>query len=99
MLKYLKEHHTRISSQDATRFQKFGMCFEHPKKENEYYDRNRNKAFCNICAIKIAQERQEGQKNLVSLEDAYNIAKKRASNENKDPALDQRKQIIKNQMD
>ena len=45
----------------------------------------------------MAQGKKDGQNGLVSLDSAYTIAKKRAKNP--DAALEQRKQMIKNQMD
>ena len=92
----LRAKHIRVPIQDA-KLHKFGNCAEHPKKQNEYYDRLRNKAFCTMCAIDMAQGKKDGQNNLVSLDHAYSVAKQRA--ENPDAALEQRKAMIKQQMD
>jgi len=53
VLRDMLRDHKRVPIQDA-KPQMFGYCQEHPKKENEYYDRVRNKAFCTICAIDMA---------------------------------------------
>jgi hypothetical protein len=45
----------------------------------------------------MTQGKKDGQSNLVSLKSAYSLAKQRASNP--DAALEQRKQMIKTQMD
>ena len=50
-----------------------------------------------MCAIDMAQGKKDGQNSMVSLESAYSAAKKRAKNP--DAALEQRKQMIRNQMD
>ena len=95
-MQYLRSKHVRVPIQEA-KLHKFGNCNEHPKKQNEYYDRMRNKAFCTMCAIDMAQGKKDGQNNLVSLDHAYSVAKQRA--ENPDAALEQRKAMIKQQMD
>jgi hypothetical protein len=53
ILNLLRGEHNRVPIQNAQPHL-FGFCTEHPKKENEYYDRVRNKAFCTICAIDMA---------------------------------------------
>jgi hypothetical protein len=45
----------------------------------------------------LAQGKKDGQNSLVTLESAYALAKSRATNP--DAALDQRKQMIRHQMD
>ena len=67
--------HNIISIDDAK--PKFGNCKNHDRK-NEYYDMKRNKACCTMCAIEMSSGgKQGGNVNLVSLENAYSIAKKR----------------------
>lgn len=34
--------------------QRFGRCKNHKTRNNEYYDKLRNQAYCTICAIEIA---------------------------------------------
>ena len=92
----LRVRHSRVPIREATP-QRFGFCPDHPKRQNEYYDRLRNQAFCALCAIERAQGRKDGQTGLVSLAAAYSSAKKRARNP--DAALDQRKEKLRNQMD
>ena len=50
-----------------------------------------------MCAIDMAQGKKDGQNNLVSLDHAYSVATQRAANP--DAALEQRKAMIKQQMD
>jgi len=96
ILNQLRLQHNRVPVQESAPH-RFGFCSEHPKRPNEYYDRLRNQAFCTMCAIDMAQGKKDGQNNMVSLESAYSAAKKRARNP--DAALEQRKQMIRNQMD
>ena len=52
---------------------RFGKCDTHKDRDNEYYDKVKNKAYCTQCAIDIA--RSTGGKSLHPLEDAYKDAK------------------------
>ena len=47
------QNHERLEIQDAYG-EKFGKCEMHPKRRNEYYDKNKNRAFCTDCAIDMA---------------------------------------------
>jgi hypothetical protein len=88
-----------VDIQDA-KVHKFSYCEQHRFKENEYYDKSTNKAFCSICAIEKAQERKgEASSTLIPIHDAYNNAKDRAQKESDDHALENKKQNIKNKMD
>ena len=85
--------HNIISIDDAR--PKFGNCKNHDRK-NEYYDMKRNKACCTMCAIEMSSGKQGGNVNLVSLENAYSIAKKRIKMP--DSSLEQKVQTIKMQL-
>lgn len=99
ILRRLRQEHVRVDVQDA-RVHKFGYCEQHRYKENEYYDKHFNSAFCSICAIEKAQERKnENSSTLIPINDAYNIAKDRALKESDDHALENKKLNIKNKMD
>jgi hypothetical protein len=49
----LRNAHKRVPLDEAA-IHKFGYCNEHPERQNEYYDRIRNEAFCTLCAIEMA---------------------------------------------
>lgn len=88
--------HSRVSIDKAQPY-KYGFCAQHPKKVNEYFDYTKNKAICTICAIDIAQGKTDGHHELELLESAYKKATDYATHT--DQFLDQRKQLLKNQMD
>ena len=71
---------------------KYGNCEVHRNKENEYFDKLTNKAFCSLCAIDKAQERKgEGNVQIILIEEAYNNSIDRAQKESDDYALENKK--------
>ena len=91
----MRAGHKRIPAREA-KARRFGMCSEHPEKENEFYDAEANRAFCTICAIDVARSTNSRQA-ILPIEQAYNEAKFNA--QNPDAMLEQRKTMIKHQMD
>lgn len=89
--------HKIISIEEAR--PQFGSCKNHSRK-NEYYDMKRNKACCTMCAIEMSSGGAAASGgtnvNLVSLENAYSIAKKRIKMP--DSSLEQKMQTIKLQL-
>lgn len=78
---------------------KYGFCESHKNRENEYYDKLNNKAFCSLCAIGRAQERKLDSHGPIAIEEAYMQAQRKAETESTDATLEHRKQRITMQMD
>ena len=52
----LRTQHTRVAIADARPY-RFGKCsnqMSHRNRQNEYYDKKKNQAYCTECAIEIA---------------------------------------------
>jgi len=96
--KLVNHKHKRVLIKDASPA-RFGMCEQHPHKENEYYDKLTSKAHCSICAIAMAQGQVNSEKgNLITLEHAYKQAKSQTQQQT-DDISERRKTMIKNEME
>ena len=94
----LRTQHTRVAIADARPY-RFGKCsnqMSHRNRQNEYYDKKKNQAYCTECAIEIAQNSKD-KKSLKLLEDAYKEAREKVRNE--DPDLKTRAKSIWTQME
>jgi hypothetical protein len=108
ILKDLRTKHIKDNVDDA-RTNKFGKCPVHPNRLSEYYDKRAKKAFCTKCAIEKTMGRPEDlskkdehgnleiDSSLEPLDEAYRVAKKKATS--KDTDLEEMVLTIRSKLD